>query len=138
MLASLGGPTGPVTIEKMRALLKFTARTAARYLENLEQRSVAPSPEALKRLTDLYERLPELPIGAECVLESLDRIGSPTTMGMAGHRYFAFVIGGSLPTALAANWLAGAWDQCPGLYAICSGADNCCCREWNVSRARVN
>lgn len=100
----------------MRALLNFTATTAARYLEDLDQRSAAPSAEALKRLTDLDERLPELPMEAECVLETLDRIGSPATMGMAGRRYFGFVIGGSLPAALAANWLAGAWDQCPGLF----------------------
>jgi glutamate/tyrosine decarboxylase-like PLP-dependent enzyme len=35
---------------------------------------------------------------------------------MAGPRFFGFVIGGSLPVTLAANWLAGAWDQNTGLY----------------------
>jgi glutamate/tyrosine decarboxylase-like PLP-dependent enzyme len=101
----------------MRALLNLAAETAARYLENLEHRGVAPTPEALARLRELDEPLPELPLEAASVLETLDRIGSPATMGMAGPRYFGFVIGGSLPAALAANWLAGAWDQCPGLYA---------------------
>jgi glutamate/tyrosine decarboxylase-like PLP-dependent enzyme len=101
----------------MRALLNLAAETAARYLEDLEDRSVAPTPEALARLRELDEPLPELPLEAASVLETLDRIGSPATMGMAGPRYFGFVIGGSLPAALAANWLAGAWDQCPGLYA---------------------
>jgi glutamate/tyrosine decarboxylase-like PLP-dependent enzyme len=101
----------------VRPLLNLTAETAARYLANLEDRSVAPSPEALAGLTELNEPMPELPMEARCVLETLDRIGSPATMGMAGRRYFGFVIGGSLPAALAANWLAGAWDQCPGLFA---------------------
>lgn len=105
------------TIEKMRDLLSLTADTAARYLEKLEDRSVAPSPEALASLAELDELLPELPMESKCVLEMLDRIGSPATTGMAGRRYFGFVIGGSLPAALAANWLAGAWDQCPGLFA---------------------
>jgi len=101
----------------MRALLNLTAETAARYLSSLQDRSVAPSPEALMGLTEFDEPFPELPMDARSVLEMLDRIGSPATMGMAGRRYFGFVIGGSLPAALAANWLAGAWDQCPGLFA---------------------
>jgi glutamate/tyrosine decarboxylase-like PLP-dependent enzyme len=46
----------------------------------------------------------------------LDRFGSPATMGMAGPRFFGWVIGGSLPAALAANFLAGAWDQNAGLF----------------------
>jgi glutamate/tyrosine decarboxylase-like PLP-dependent enzyme len=40
---------------------------------------------------------------------------------MAGGRYFGFVIGGCLPAALAANWLAGAWDQNTGLYQSTPG-----------------
>ena len=102
------------SIEKMRDLLNRTAEIAARYLETLDERGVAPSPEALARLAELNEPLPDDPQDPAAVLEMLDRIGSPATMGMAGPRYFGFVIGGSLPAALAANWLAGAWDQNAG------------------------
>ena len=36
--------------------------------------------------------------------------------GSAGGRFFAWVIGGSLPSALAADWLTSAWDQNAALY----------------------
>jgi hypothetical protein len=105
------GPSA-ANIERMRDLLNRTAEIAARYLETLDERGVAPAPEALALLAELDQPLQEDPQDPTAVLEMLDRIGSPATMGMAGRRYFGFVIGGSLPAALAANWLAGTWDQC--------------------------
>jgi glutamate/tyrosine decarboxylase-like PLP-dependent enzyme len=40
----------------------------------------------------------------------------------AGGRFFGWVIGGSLPSALAADWLTSAWDQNAGLYACAPAA----------------
>lgn len=101
----------------MRELLENATGRAISYLENLDKRSVAPSPEAVEKLSELNKPLAEEPIPPEQVLALLDEVCSPATMAMAGARFFGFVIGGALPVALAANWLAGAWDQNSGLYA---------------------
>src|SRR6476646_4905040 len=101
----------------MRALLTGAAARASRYLEEIQERQVAPLADAVRGLTELVEPFPAQPTSAEEVLGMLDRLGSPATMGMAGPRFFGWVIGGSLPAALAANWLAGAWDQNAGLFA---------------------
>ena len=95
----------------MKDLLHSTAERAHHYLRGLNTRSVTPSPAAIARLEELALPFPEAPTPTEAVLEMLDRIGSPAAVGNAGGRYFGFVIGASLPAALAANWLAGAWDQ---------------------------
>ena len=95
----------------MKDLLRMAAERSISYLEDLDQRRVAPSPAALSRLKELDEPLPDEPTEPERVLAILDEIGSPATVASAGGRYYGFVTGGSLPAALAANWLAGAWDQ---------------------------
>jgi glutamate/tyrosine decarboxylase-like PLP-dependent enzyme len=100
----------------MRELLEHTTQRAISYLEALDERRVAPSPEAIANLATLDQPLPNEPTPPEQVIELLDRVCSPATMAMAGPRFFGFVIGGSLPVTLAANWLAGAWDQNSGLY----------------------
>ena len=95
----------------MRKLLEATAQRAITYREGLDRRSVAPPPEAIAALKALDEPLPAGPAAPEDVVALLDRVVSPATMAMAGPRFFGFVIGGSLPATLAANWLVQAWDQ---------------------------
>jgi glutamate/tyrosine decarboxylase-like PLP-dependent enzyme len=98
----------------MYDLLDNALRSARRYLSELGARSVAPGTDAVEALSALNEPIPERSTDPAETFALLDRIVSPATMGMAGPRFFGFVIGGSLPVALAANWLAGAWDQNAG------------------------
>lgn len=103
---------------QLRELLKTAAERASRYLETLNDRSLAPTNEAIERLKNFDVPMPEQPTDPARVLEMLDELGSPATVASVGRRYFGFVVGGVLPAALAANWLAGAWDQCAGLYTL--------------------
>jgi glutamate/tyrosine decarboxylase-like PLP-dependent enzyme len=102
----------------MHDLLHSVADRATTYLDNLDKRSVGVSAEAMQNLARFDEALPDAATTPEAVLALLDEFGSPATVATAGQRFFGFVIGGSLPAALAANWLAGAWDQNSGLRVV--------------------
>ena len=97
-------------------LLARTARLAADYVESLGERPVFPdvTPEQLRDA--LGGRLPDDPVEPQRVIDELVAAAEPGVVALGSGRYFGFVIGGSVPAALAADWLTSTWDQNAGLY----------------------
>ena len=91
--------------------LEVAEERARAYLRELANRSVYPSDAAVAALAQFREPLPERSCHPADVVRILDESGSPATVATAGRRYFGFVIGGTLPAALGASWLASTWDQ---------------------------
>jgi len=101
-----------------RRLLHQTADLAADYLETLETRRVAARATHDELVAAFGSPLPARGEAAGEVIDHLAAISEPGLIASAGPRYFGFVIGGSLPAALAADWLTSAWDNNSWLYAI--------------------
>ena len=100
---------------RRRNLLQQTTEYGVKFLDSLESRRVSPIQNELNELEKLNIPLQEESIDPESVIKLLNEIGAKTTIANAGGRYFGFIIGGSHPVSLAANWLAGSWDQNSGL-----------------------
>jgi len=101
-----------------RTLLEAVLERATRYVEARQDRHVGPRTSDLAALDDFRQDLPEHGLDGLAVIDLLDRIGSPATVNMTGPRYFGFVTGGTVPAALAANWLTTAWDQNAAMYIM--------------------
>jgi glutamate/tyrosine decarboxylase-like PLP-dependent enzyme len=99
-------------------VLNLAAQQAQTYITNVASRRVSPSGDALAALAELHEPFPDASSDPADVIRMLDKIGSAATVTMSGGRYFGFVIGGMVPAALAANWLAAAWNQNASLRAM--------------------
>ncbi|HET7291142.1 MAG TPA: aminotransferase class V-fold PLP-dependent enzyme [Vicinamibacteria bacterium] len=100
-----------------RPWLDEAARHARRFLDSLAERPVGARASFQELRDALGGPLPEAGFRPEAVVERLATSAEPGLVASAGPRYFGFVIGGSLPAAVAADWLTTAWDQNGGLNA---------------------
>jgi glutamate/tyrosine decarboxylase-like PLP-dependent enzyme len=98
--------------------LETAARLARQYLATLNTRPVGARASHAELHAALGGPLAQDGLDPEQVVVDLARAADPGLVASAGPRYFGFVIGGSLPAALAADWLVSAWDQDAGLYVL--------------------
>jgi glutamate/tyrosine decarboxylase-like PLP-dependent enzyme len=99
------------------ASLDVARHLAARFLDGLESRKVGVSADAASLRAALGGALPEGPEDACAVIASLAQGMEAGLLGSGTGRFFGWVIGGALPAAIAADWLASAWDQNAAAYA---------------------
>ena len=103
----------------IRALLDQTAGLAADYLEALPERPAGWLADVEELRSRLGGPLPETPADPQEVIADLAAGVEPGLVASPGGRYFGFVIGGTAPAAVAADWLTSVWDQNAGLFVCC-------------------
>jgi glutamate/tyrosine decarboxylase-like PLP-dependent enzyme len=104
-------------VSEVRDLLGLTADIASDFLEMLDERPVLGPVDAEALRDALGGPLPESPSDPRVVVAELAANADPGIAAMPASRWFGFVIGGSVPASLAADWLTSTWDQNAGLFA---------------------
>jgi len=97
------------------AALERASTRAREWLAALPDRPIPPRQDADGVLASLGGPLPDGPIDPADVIDLLADGVEPGLMAMGSGRFFGWVIGGTLPAALGADWLTSAWDQNNGM-----------------------
>lgn len=87
------------------------------YLGDLHNRPVGATASLDQLRSRLDMALPREGVGADQVIADLIAATEGGHLGSTGGRFFAWVIGGSITSALAADWLTSTWDQNAALHA---------------------
>jgi glutamate/tyrosine decarboxylase-like PLP-dependent enzyme len=104
-------------VDSARVPLQIALDTALSYLDNLDRMSVA-APTDLGTLRSRFAQpLNDKSLSAEAVVTELASSTEGGIVGSASGRFFGWAIGGSLPSAIAADWLVSAWDQNAALHS---------------------
>ncbi len=109
--------TDPLELRgELREALELAAREATSYAEALPGEPVL-RPGAEQALEGWEPELPERGDGALVTLRELISRAEESATRSSGPRFFHFVMGGTTPAALGADWLTSALDQVAAAWA---------------------
>ena len=86
-----------------------------RWLSSLDKRPVGPRVTANDLLDEFGGPLPEHGTDPVDVVDELAAKADPGLMAIGSGRFFGWVMGGTLPAGLAADWMVSGWDQNAGM-----------------------
>ncbi|MDQ1554679.1 MAG: hypothetical protein QOK46_1757, partial [Microbacteriaceae bacterium] len=113
----------PAQSDAYRDALEKARAHSAEWLASVPTRPVGPRNTANELAPRFAVPLQEEPTDPGAVVDELARLAEPGLMAMPSGRFFGWVIGGTLPAALGADWLVSAWDQNAGMrYATPAAA----------------
>ncbi len=102
--------------------LKLALKHALNYLESLDESPVSAAVTLDELRSRIFKPLPDTGIESTEIINELVNDTKGGLLGSAGGRFFGWVVGGSVPAALAADILTSAWDQNAALYATAPAA----------------
>ncbi|MBT2520615.1 pyridoxal-dependent decarboxylase [Arthrobacter sp. ISL-28] len=97
--------------EPYEEALASAVRHATRWLDSQPSRRVGPRQTAQDLAAAFGGALPQSGMAPADVVDYLANHADSGLMAMPSGRFFGWVIGGTLPAAMAADWLVSAWDQ---------------------------
>ena len=99
------------SVDAIEDVLRLAADHAARFHGTLDDRPVHARATIAELVEALGGPLPDAGAEDADVVAELVAAAEPGLVGSQTGRYFGFVVGSALPAAVAADWLATAWDQ---------------------------
>ena len=106
----------PKTSSEREVLLR-AAEHALAWIDGLDAASVATTATLEEMRARLGRPLADAGVEARQVIDDLVADTEGGILGSQGGRFFAWVIGGGTPAAMAADWLTTVWDQNAGIHA---------------------
>jgi glutamate/tyrosine decarboxylase-like PLP-dependent enzyme len=105
------------TVDSARVPLQIALDTALSFLDNLDRMPVAAATDSGTLRWRFAKALNDQSLSAEAVVRELVSSTEGGILGSTSGRFFGWAIGGSLPSAIAADWLVSAWDQNAALHS---------------------